>query len=72
MEAHVAGAEGFEPSHGGTKNRCLTAWRRPNSFRGKRRHATLTDPARSSGKSRFCGKMPKKNWRYFPKAYMVG
>jgi hypothetical protein len=24
------GAKGFEPLHGGTKNRCLTAWRRPN------------------------------------------
>ena len=22
--------EGFEPPHGGTKNRCLTAWRRPS------------------------------------------
>ncbi|MCH9613028.1 MAG: hypothetical protein S4CHLAM102_15290 [Chlamydiia bacterium] len=26
------GAEGFEPPHGGTKNRCLTAWRRPSKF----------------------------------------
>lgn len=26
----LAGAEGFEPSHGGTKNRCLTAWLRPS------------------------------------------
>lgn len=26
----VAGAPGFEPGYGGTKNRCLTAWRRPN------------------------------------------
>src|SRR5688572_29920455 len=25
----VAGAPGFEPGNGGTKNRCLTAWRRP-------------------------------------------
>ena len=23
------GVEGFEPPHGGTKNRCLTAWRHP-------------------------------------------
>ena len=29
-EEHLSfGAEGFEPPHGGTKNRCLTAWRRP-------------------------------------------
>src|SRR3546814_10610086 len=27
----LAGAEGFEPAHAGTKNRCLTAWLRPNS-----------------------------------------
>ena len=25
----MAGAVGFEPTHGGTKNRCLTAWLRP-------------------------------------------
>ncbi len=25
----MAGAAGFEPAHGGTKNRCLTAWLRP-------------------------------------------
>jgi hypothetical protein len=25
----LAGAPGFEPGNGGTKNRCLTAWRRP-------------------------------------------
>lgn len=24
--------EGFEPPHGGTKNRCLTAWRHPINF----------------------------------------
>ena len=27
----LAGAAGFEPAHAGTKNRCLTAWLRPNS-----------------------------------------
>ena len=26
----MAGALGFEPRNGGTKNRCLTTWRRPN------------------------------------------
>ena len=26
----MAGAAGFEPANGGTKSRCLTAWRRPN------------------------------------------
>ena len=27
----VVGAPGFEPGNGGTKNRCLTAWRRPTN-----------------------------------------
>ena len=27
----LAGAPGFEPGNGGTKNRCLTTWRRPNA-----------------------------------------
>ena len=26
----LAGAPGFEPGNAGTKNRCLTTWRRPN------------------------------------------
>src|SRR5690606_40215900 len=29
----LAGAPGFEPVNGGTKNRCLTAWLRPNMSR---------------------------------------
>src|SRR5689334_22321942 len=31
---NVAGAAGFEPAHAGTKNRCLTAWLRPNRREG--------------------------------------
>lgn len=27
----MAGAPGFEPGDGGTKNRCLTAWLRPKT-----------------------------------------
>lgn len=30
-EVPVAGVAGFEPAHGGTKNRCLTAWLHPNT-----------------------------------------
>ncbi len=30
----LAGALGFEPRNGGTKNRCLTTWRRPSSGAG--------------------------------------
>src|SRR5207244_2113960 len=32
----LAGAPGFEPGNVGTKNRCLTTWRRPNSRAGAR------------------------------------
>ena len=31
----MAGAPGFEPGDGGTKNRCLTAWLRPNTNHGE-------------------------------------
>lgn len=27
----LAGAAGFEPADAGTKNQCLTTWRRPNT-----------------------------------------
>ena len=30
--SNMAGPGGFEPPHDGIKTRCLTAWRRPNSF----------------------------------------
>lgn len=29
----LAGAAGFEPANAGTKNRCLTTWRRPSRRR---------------------------------------
>ena len=28
----MAGAVGLEPTHGGTRTRCLTTWRRPNAL----------------------------------------
>ena len=28
----MAGAAGFEPTNAGSKDRCLTAWRRPNTI----------------------------------------
>ena len=28
----LAGMEGFEPPNGGTRTRCLTTWRHPNTF----------------------------------------
>ncbi len=50
LTAGMAGAGGFEPPHGGTKNRCLTAWRRPNVRRllergGAARNHQATAPA---------------------------
>src|SRR3546814_14786667 len=44
----LAGAAGFEPAHAGTKNRCLTAWLRPNTSGragSKRRPYTQAAPA---------------------------
>ncbi len=32
----LVGTEGFEPTHGGIKTRCLTTWLRPNKWRQKR------------------------------------
>jgi hypothetical protein len=32
----LAGAPGFEPGNGGTKNRCLTTWLRPNAWQARR------------------------------------
>ena len=29
-DENLAGAVGFEPTNADSKNRCLTAWRRPN------------------------------------------
>lgn len=31
-ETKVAGAGGFEPTNGGSKDRCLTTWLRPNAM----------------------------------------
>ena len=47
----LVGAPGFEPGNGGTKNRCLTAWRRPIraaliAFKGRRREAPLPNTTR--------------------------
>ena len=29
---NLAGMEGFEPPNGGTRTRCLTTWRHPNTL----------------------------------------
>ena len=46
----LAGAAGFEPAHGGTKNRCLTTWLRPSvsGTNESRPDLHLTSPARNS------------------------
>ena len=33
VESKMAGVAGFEPAHGDTKNRCLTAWLHPNKWK---------------------------------------
>ena len=32
VKMSMAGAVGFEPTNADSKNRCLTAWRRPNKL----------------------------------------
>src|SRR3546814_761124 len=55
----LAGAAGFEPAHAGTKNRCLTAWLRPNtSGRAGSKRRPYTQAA-SAGKGFFVP-FPKK------------
>ncbi len=46
-QAHLAGGEGFEPSNGGSKVRCLTTWRPPNAS-SEQAQGTLARPARPS------------------------
>src|SRR3954463_5625171 len=46
----LAGAAGFEPANAGTKNRCLTTWRRPS-----RRERGYIDGCRLVGRGRAPG-----------------
>jgi hypothetical protein len=41
-DQYLAGAPGFEPGDGGTKNRCLTAWLRPTGKKWRRCAAKST------------------------------
>ena len=62
----MAGAAGFEPANGGTKSRCLTAWRRPNGPLGlsrpdRRRHSIdNADRACKSPIAQALGRQAKK------------
>ena len=38
----MAGVGGFEPPHGDTKNRCLTAWLHPNNMMQKAKNGAPT------------------------------
>ena len=38
----MAGVVGFEPTHGDTKNRCLTAWLHPNDLSIRKIHKPLS------------------------------
>src|SRR5690349_11485557 len=44
----MAGAPGFEPGNVGTKNRCLTTWRRPNSRQSRLCGALLAEQPKST------------------------
>lgn len=44
----LAGAPGFEPGNVGTKNRCLTTWRRPNSRQSRSCGALLAEQPKST------------------------
>ena len=46
----MVGAPGFEPGNGGTKNRCLTAWRRPNDEAFSSQVDTLGDSENATNK----------------------
>ena len=55
MFRRVAGAPGFEPGNGGTKNRCLTAWRRP--IMGRELAAMPAECNRQSKRGRLSGRV---------------
>lgn len=53
----MAGAGGIEPPNVGTKNRCLTAWRRPNMAKKARQDAKTTEVF-ALMQGGFCGYFP--------------
>ena len=57
----MAGAPGFEPGNGGTKNRCLTTWRRPNcgGVYSSRRGAARGNRRLSAGERGLCRARPE-------------
>src|SRR5690606_34568309 len=70
----MAGAPGFEPGNGGTKNRCLTAWLRPNKSNRSNRLGGLITASTSKRnrlitKSRLSLQCPR---RTFSTAYRHG
>jgi hypothetical protein len=54
----LAGAGGFEPPHGGTKIRCLTAWLRPNVLGSPRLIYMVLLPGTSAGLRGMKGEHP--------------
>src|ERR1700754_860954 len=49
LRIRLAGAAGFEPANAGTKNRCLTTWRRPNTCREPGVGTGLIEPPARDG-----------------------
>ena len=56
--ASMAGGEGFEPSNGGSKVRCLTTWRPPNARSLNRPRVPLL------GRPTFTSGVPIVPWRF--------
>ena len=57
----MAGEEGFEPSNGGSKGRCLTTWRLPNELNDSEQLNHL--PARRSPQAKV-GRLPNAQPSY--------
>ena len=72
----MAGAVGFEPTNGGSKGRCLTAWRRPiermvrtrrNSVVGLQKDGVIGFSWQfSNGRLPFLGEAPNFNLNDYP------
>lgn len=61
----LAGAVGFEPTHGATKTRCLTTWPRPKLFSAKTKHALWDAAFKRAEHSRFDWALQAPFFNYF-------
>ena len=68
----MAGAAGFEPTNGGTKNRCLTAWLRPNPVVTCARRTQDFSSVRAYSGYLAKGNMGFCNIMHFPRLFLRG